>query len=58
VIQLDESLAGILRHDDSNVSLEQQVAEMSKNQAQHNLALTILTNQYRLLQTAISERIV
>lgn len=28
----------------------------AKNQGQHNLALTILTHQFRLLQAAISER--
>ncbi|MDZ4820982.1 MAG: flagellar basal body rod protein FlgB [Planctomycetota bacterium] len=51
-----ESLSGILRHDDCNVGLEQQIAEMSKNQLQHNLAVTLLTSQFQLLQAAISER--
>ena len=50
------NLANILYHDDSNVSIEHQVAEISKNQMQHNLALTILTSQFRLLEAAISER--
>jgi flagellar basal-body rod protein FlgB len=50
------SLAGIVRHDDSNVSIEHQVAELAKNQLQHNLALAIMANQFRLLQSAISER--
>lgn len=52
------SARSILYHDDSNVSIEKQVAEISKNQSVHNLALTIMTNQFRLLQTAISERVV
>ena len=47
----------ILYHDQSNVGIEHQVTEMVKNQMQHNLALTIMNNQFRLLQAAISERI-
>lgn len=47
----------ILRHDDGNVSMEQQVTEMVKNQMQHNLALAIMRNQFQLLQIAISERV-
>lgn len=47
----------ILRHDDGNVSMEEQVSEMVKNQLQHNLALTIMVSQFRLLQTAISEKV-
>jgi len=47
----------ILRHDRSNVELEQQVTEMVKNQMQHNMALSIMTNQFKLLQAAISGRV-
>ncbi len=47
----------ILYHDKSNVGLEYQVTEMVKNQMQHNLALTLMTNQFRMLQTAISGRV-
>jgi flagellar basal-body rod protein FlgB len=46
----------ILYHDDSNVGMEQQVTEMVKNQMRHNLALSIMTSQFRLLEAAISER--
>ena len=52
-----ESLNSILYHDESNVSIEHQVAEISKNQYYHNLSIAILNGQFRLLQTAISERI-
>ena len=52
-----ESLNSILRHDDGNVSMEQQIAELSKNQMQHNLAVNLLAGQFRLLQAAISERV-
>jgi flagellar basal-body rod protein FlgB len=52
-----DSLNSILRHDDGNVSMEQQIAELSKNQMQHNLAVNLLASQFRLLQVAISERV-
>ena len=52
-----ESLNSILRHDDGNVSMEQQIAELSKNQMQHNMAVNLLASQFRLLQAAISERV-
>jgi flagellar basal-body rod protein FlgB len=51
-----ESVKSILHHDDSNISIEQQVAEISKNQAQHNLAVSLMTAQFRLLRAAITER--
>lgn len=47
----------ILFHDQSENAVELQVTEMVKNQLQHNLALAILGSQFRLLQTAISERV-
>ena len=56
--EADEGMRSLLYHDDSDGSLEHQVAAMSKNQVQHNLALTIMTSQFRLLQSAISERVV
>ena len=40
----------------SDVSIEQQVAEISKNHALHNLALSLMTAQFRLLRAAITER--
>jgi len=51
-----ESLTDILHHDGSDVSLEKQIAEISKNQAQHNMAIGIMSTQFRLLESAISER--
>ena len=47
----------ILYHDQSNVGVEYQVTEMVKNQLQHNLALALMTSQFRQLQTAISGRV-
>jgi flagellar basal-body rod protein FlgB len=47
----------ILRHDDGDVSMEQQVSEIVKNQQQHNLAISIMSAQFRLLKAAITERV-
>lgn len=52
-----ESMTSILYHDDSNVGVEQQVLEVSKNQYLHNMAISIMSSQFRMLQTAISERV-
>jgi flagellar basal-body rod protein FlgB len=52
-----EATKSILFHDNSDVGIEQQVAEITKNQALHNLALSIMTAQFRLLKVAISERV-
>jgi flagellar basal-body rod protein FlgB len=55
--QVRASLQNLLYHDDTNLDLEKQVAEMSKNHLLHNFALTVITDQFQLLQTAISERV-
>lgn len=47
----------ILRHDDGDVSMEQQISEIVKNQQQHNLAIGIMSAQFRLLKAAITERV-
>jgi flagellar basal-body rod protein FlgB len=54
---VSEASRHILFHDGSDVGLEQQVTQLSKNQFSHNLAIAIMTSQFRLLQTAISERV-
>jgi flagellar basal-body rod protein FlgB len=43
----------IMRHDENNVNIEQQAAEVMKNQLEHNMALSLLVNQFQQLQTAI-----
>lgn len=53
-----DSLKGILRHDENNVGLERQVNEMVKNQVEHNLAVSVMTAQFRLLRAAVTERVV
>lgn len=54
---VSQDMEGLLFHDDSNGALEQQVAALAKNQQQHNLAIAVMTNQFRLLQAAITERV-
>lgn len=55
--QVRETHSDILYHDNHDVSLETQVTEVAKNQSQHNLALTIMNAQFRLLRTAVTERV-
>ncbi|MEN0111557.1 MAG: flagellar basal body rod protein FlgB [Planctomycetota bacterium] len=47
----------LVYHDGRDVSLEHQVTEISKNQSRHNLAIALLSSQYRLLRAAISETV-
>lgn len=54
--KVKREMNNILYHDQSNVGLEQQVAAITKNHMQHNLALSVLNSQFRLLQSAVSER--
>jgi flagellar basal-body rod protein FlgB len=53
---MHEPMKSLLYHDDSDNDLERQVAELTKNQMQYNLAVTLMTDQFRLLQAAISEQ--
>jgi flagellar basal body rod protein FlgB len=50
-------MRSIYRHDEGDVSMEQQVNELVKNQQQHNLAINIMSAQFRLLRAAITERV-
>jgi len=54
--KVEESMRSIYRHDEGDVSMEQQVNELVKNQQQHNLAINIMSAQFRLLRAAITER--
>lgn len=54
---VEESMKSILFHDDSDVGLDQQVAEIIKNQTQHNTAIAVMRSQFDLLRAAISERV-
>lgn len=55
--EVRDSMKSILYHDKSNVGLEQQVAELSKNQFLHNLSISVLGSQFRILQAAVTERV-
>ena len=55
--KVEDSMKSILRHDEDDVSMEQQVNEIVKNQQQHNLAINIMAAQFRLLRAAITERV-
>jgi flagellar basal-body rod protein FlgB len=55
--EVAKNTRSIMLHDQSNVGMEHQVSEMVKNQMQHNMALTIMIQQFRQLQTAISGRV-
>ncbi len=54
---LAQEFPSLLRHDGTEVSMEQQIAELTKNQMMHNLIVSLLNSQIRLLQAAISERV-
>lgn len=55
--RVEETMKSILRHDEADVSMEQQINEIVKNQQQHNLAINIMSAQFRLLRAAITERV-
>lgn len=55
--EVDESMRTILYRDKSDVGLEQQVLEVSKNQSLHNMAIAIMQNQIQMLNVAINERV-
>ena len=46
----------VVFHDGSDVSMEQQVKEIAKNQHLHSLAVTTMRSQFALLRAAITER--
>ena len=55
--EVKDSLKSVLRHDNGDVSMESQINEIVKNQTEHNLAISIMTAQFRLLRAAITERV-
>ena len=55
--KVKDSMKSILRHDEADVSMEQQINQIVKNQQQHNLAINIMSAQFRLLRAAITERV-
>ena len=55
--KVKDSMKSILRHDGDDVSMEREINEIVKNQQQHNLAVNIMSAQFRLLRAAITERV-
>lgn len=55
--EVKESTKNILYHDQSDVSLESQVTELAKNQGMHNMAISLMTHQFQLLEAAVTERV-
>lgn len=55
---VSKSITSLLYHDGSDVSLEKQITEISKNHSQHNLAINLMSAQFRQIEAAISERVV
>lgn len=51
-----QAMEQVVYHDGSDVSLEQQVTELAKNQHLHGLAVTTMRSQFALLRAAITER--
>lgn len=47
----------VLLHDGSDVSLEEQVTEISKNESLHNISIALMRSQFRSLEAAIRESV-
>lgn len=54
---VDPDVRTLLFHDGSDVGIEQQVTQIVKNRMMHQLASTLLRNQFRVLEMAIAERV-
>lgn len=52
-----DSMRQVVYHDGSDDSLELQVAQMSKNQSMHNIAIALMRSQFQNLKMAISESV-
>jgi flagellar basal-body rod protein FlgB len=53
IAEIAKNSKTITRHDENNVGVEQQVAEVMKNQLEHNLALSLMIQQFGSLESAI-----
>ena len=47
----------ILYHDGSDVNLEEQISEMTKNDSLHNIAIALMRSQFRNLEVAVRESV-
>ncbi len=55
--EVSKNPKSLLLHDKSNVGMEYQVSEMVKNQMQHDMAMALMVQQFRLLQLAVSGKV-
>lgn len=46
----------LVYHDGTNLDIEEQASELTKNMLQYNLALSIMTSQFHTFEAVISER--
>ena len=47
----------VLLHDGSDVSMEEQVTQISKNESLHNISIALMCSQFRNLEVAIRESV-
>ncbi|MEZ6135920.1 MAG: flagellar basal body rod protein FlgB [Pirellulaceae bacterium] len=47
----------VILHDGSDVSLEEQVTEISKNQSMHDMSIALMRSQLQTMQVAIRESV-
>lgn len=52
-----DTMRNLVYHDRTDIDLEKQVAEVSKNQYLHQLAISVMTSQFQLLNSVVSERV-
>lgn len=55
--KLRDAQTQILYHDGNDVSMEQQITEISKNQMMHDTAIALMRSQFQTLQAAIRESV-
>jgi flagellar basal-body rod protein FlgB len=52
--QIRDAMTQVLYHDASDVSMEEQVTEISKNSGLHSTTVSLMRNQFRTLKMAIA----
>jgi flagellar basal-body rod protein FlgB len=52
-----KAMEKLVFHDGTDVSIERQVTEISKNQSLHSMAIALMRSQFNTLNSAISERV-
>lgn len=51
-----DAMEGIVYHDNSDISIEQEVTRIAKNKHLHNVAIATMRSQFDLMRAAITER--